>query len=267
MGVVVGFLSLKGGVGKTTLATSISSSLAAEGKQVLLVDANYSAPNVGIHMDLLCPGKTIHDVLAGSRLSSAVYSQYGVDVVPGNFLYNREVNPLKLKTRLAHARSAYDYIILDSAPTLNEELFSVLYASDELFLVSTPDHPTLSCTLKLARLAQHRNQRLSGIIVNRVSDPSYQLTMSDMQESTGVPVVLWVPEDRQVGRALSSRVPVPLFAKHSSFSQEVQKLSNSLLGVKERTSFFRKLFSSSQNKLEDNRESLREHFYTSIFSD
>lgn len=263
---VIGLASLKGGVGKTTIAASLASSLASQGKKVLVVDANYSAPNLGLHMDLICPGETIHDVLHGGKISAATYSQYGVDLIPGNFLYNREVNPLKLRSRLNHVRKSYDFVILDSAPSLNDELFSVLYAADELFLISTPDYPTLSCAIKLARITKSRNQKISGIIVNRIVDTNYQLSLSEIQESTGIPVVVLLPEDKSVLRALSQRIPVSLFAARSKFSRELSKLTDSLVGNEEERPFFQRVFSKDLSPVEVNREVLREHFYTSIFS-
>ena len=82
MGKVIGIISIKGGVGKTTLSASVASELVHNyGKKVLLVDANYSAPNLGLHMDIVKPDKTIHDVLAGrERIWGAIHKKFGVDV-------------------------------------------------------------------------------------------------------------------------------------------------------------------------------------------
>ena len=51
---VIGIIAIKGGVGKTTIAASLASNLVNEyHKKVLLVDANFSAPNLGLHMDII----------------------------------------------------------------------------------------------------------------------------------------------------------------------------------------------------------------------
>jgi len=102
MGGTIGLIALKGGVGKTTISAALGTNLANKyNKKVLLVDANFSAPNLGLHMNIISPKKTIHDVLNGERVSNAIHSQYGVDVIPGNFLYEKTINPLRLKQKLA----------------------------------------------------------------------------------------------------------------------------------------------------------------------
>ena len=102
-----------------------------------------SAPNLGIHMNIISSEKSIHNVLAGEKISSAIQEKYGVDVIPGNFLYKKEIDPLKLKTKLAYAKRNYDYVILDASPSLNNEVLSTILASDSLFVISTPDYATL----------------------------------------------------------------------------------------------------------------------------
>lgn len=266
MGKIIGLISIKGGVGKTTLSAALAADLAHNlGKKVLLVDTNYSAPNLGIHMDIISPGKTIHDVLAGgNKVSDAIHKKHGVDVVPGNFLFKRNYNVLKLRNKLASVRKKYDFIILDTSPSMNDELLSSILASDALFVVSTPDYPTLSCSMKAARLAKQRNKPIEGIILNRVRN-KYEVGLEEIQESVGIPVVAKVRDDDIVQMALHERVPAPLFAKRTAFSKEVRRLSRALLGHRERLSILNWFMGGEFRKEQVNREVLRQNFYTRVF--
>ena len=266
MGKVIGLISIKGGVGKTTLSAALATNLAKNyGKKVLLVDTNYSAPNLGIHMNIISPKKTIHNVLDGAKLSDAIHEKYGVDVVPGNFLHGRKISPLKLKNKLATARKKYDFIILDASPSLNEEVLSTILASDQLFVVTTPDYPTLSCSMKAAKLAKQNKSPIAGIIVNRSRGKRREVSISEIQESTGIPVVAKIKEDDIVNLALYERIPAPVFSKDNSFCREIDRLSSALVGQKEKRSLLDKMFFLDLKKEEVNREVLRKGFYSRSF--
>ncbi len=266
MAKTLGFVSLKGGVGKTTISVAVATHLAnTYHKKVLLIDANFSAPNLGLHMNIVSPNRTIHDVLSGDSVSSAIHNQYGVDVIPGNFLHSREINPMLLKDKISHLKNNYDFVVLDSSPSLNEEMLSTIVASDHIFAVSTPDYPTLSCTLRAAQLAKQRHRPISGIIVNQ-SHGSYDVDLHEIQESTGIPVVAKIKYDDIQHMALAERVPAPLFASGTKFVSEVDRFCRALLGLPEYRSKFMSFFHNNDEKLERvNRAVMSKEFYTGIF--
>ncbi len=261
----IGLISIKGGVGKTTLSAALASDLVKRHEaRVLLVDANYSAPNLGLHMNILAPKKSVHDVLAGGEnMKEAIHSRYGVDVIPGSFLFKRSYNPLKLRNKIASLKKNYDFVIIDSSPNLNDELLSTMVASDILFVVSTADYPTLSCSMKAAREAKLRGKPITGIILNKVRG-KYEISLDEVQDSLGIPVVAKIKEDDIVHMALHERVPAPVFSRDAAFSREVGRLSDSIVGKKENNSL-RKFFGLDLKKEQVNREVLRQSFYSSIF--
>lgn len=265
MAKTLGFISLKGGVGKTTMSAAVATHLAnSYHKRVLLIDANFSAPNLGLHMDIVSPQKTIHDVLNGDPISSAIHLQYGVDVIPGNFLNNKELNPMLLKDRIGHIKKDYDFVILDSSPSLNDEMLATIIASDHIFAVSTPDYPTLSCTIRAAQLAKSRHRPIAGIIVNQ-SHGHYDVNIDEIQESTGIPVVAKVKYDDIQHMALHERVPAPLFAGRTAFTIEVDKFCRAILGLPEKSSWLANLFSKDAKLERVNRALMSKTFYKGIF--
>ena len=266
MGKTLGFISLKGGVGKTTISAAVATHLAnSYHKKILLIDANLSAPNLGLHMDIVSPQKTIHDVLNGDSVSSAIHLQYGVDVIPGNFLNNKEVNPMLLKDKIAHLKKDYDFVVLDSSPSLNEEMLATIIASDHLFAVSTPDYPTLSCTIRASQLAKQRHRPIEGIIINQ-SRGHYDVNLEEIQESTGIPIVAKIKYDEIQHMALSERVPAVLFAGRTPLTSEIDRFCRAVLGLPERKSWFGSLFNRKDEKLERvNRAVMAKSFYKGVF--
>ena len=157
MGKTIGILSLKGGVGKTSSVIALGSAIADFNKKVLLLDANFSAPNLGLSLNIIDPPTTIHHVLSRTaNITNSVYSCGNFDVIPASIFYNSKINFLKLKDKIKTLKKKYDIILIDSSPALNEETLATMIASDEILVVTTPDIPTLSTTLKAVKLAKQR---------------------------------------------------------------------------------------------------------------
>lgn len=256
---IISFISVKGGVGKTTLALETAASLANDfEKKVLVIDANFSAPNLALHLGIK-PEQTIHDVLAGRlSLSNAVYEIHGFDFIPASFSYKGDADLINLKKALAQAKDKYDFIILDAAPNYRE-MIPVVAASDKLFVVTTPDHVTLHTSIKAANVAKAKKTPITGIIINKVKNPAYEMTLKEVEEFLDVPVVARIHDDKGMVEAMFFRKPITIHNKHNPVSKEIRRFASSLCGMPEKGFF--DFLTSAFKKERINREVLRQKFY------
>lgn len=262
MAVNIGVLSIKGGVGKTTATANLGTALAELGQKVLIVDANFTAPNLGIHFGILNPKTSLKDVLHDKKpLFDAIVShKKNLDVLPMTSL-NEKIKPNKLQQKLKYAQKLYDYILIDSSPNLNEEMQATMLASDKLFVVSTPDYPTLYCTLHAIQRAKEKKVPITGLILNRTRNKSWELSINDMEDATQVPVLAIIPDEIKVLEALANTNPVVEYTPSIEASVEYKKLASAIVGVeykdKRLKSIMKKLISESKH--EANRRALWKH--------
>lgn len=231
-GKIIGIISIKGGVGKTSSVSNLGAALASEfGKKVLVIDANFSAPNLGLHLGLIDPETTLHDVLLDkAEVNEAIYEhESGFHFIPGAYI-SRQINPFKLKDKIKHLKDYYDMILIDSSPNLNEEILSTMIASDELLVVTSPDYPTLSTTLRAVRLAKQKRTPITGLILNRVRNKKFELNIKDIEEAAGIPILSVLPEDIRVPESIANTTPVALHRPKANASVEYKKLAACLIG-------------------------------------
>ncbi|MBT4540356.1 AAA family ATPase [Candidatus Woesearchaeota archaeon] len=229
---IIGVISIKGGVGKTTAVTNLANVLSNEfDKKVLVVDANFSAPTLALYLGLKEYDFSLHDVLNDKiPVSDAILKHnLGFDVIPSS-LVPKKINPYDLKEKLEHLKEYYDIILLDSSPNLNEEILATMVASDELFVVSTPDHPTLKSTINAVNVAQKKKTPITGIILNRVRNKNFEVNLNDIELATSVPVLAVLPEDVKVLEALSRSIPVSNYYPKRDLSIEYKKLGGCIVG-------------------------------------
>jgi len=229
----IGIISIKGGVGKTSAVSAIGNSLANDfGKKVLLVDANFSAPNLGLQLGIYNPEVTLQHLLDDKAdLKTAIHETgYGFDVIVGAQVY-KKLNPFKLGEKLREAQKKYDVILIDSSPNMNEEILATMIASDELLVVTTPDHVTLSSTLQAIKTAKQKRTPITGIVVNKVFNKKFEVNVEDIEALTGVNVLAVLPHELDVLRALSNSMPSTM-NKYAETTREYRKLAGCLIGEK-----------------------------------
>jgi septum site-determining protein MinD len=264
MGTSIGMVSLKGGVGKTSSTLSLGKAIADLGKKVLLVDANFSAPNLGMHLNLIDPEVTLHHVMGRrDNIMNAIKKVGNLDVLPSSLFPEININPLKLKEILKPIKKQYDFILIDSSPSFNDESLSTMLASDEIFIVSTPDHPTLSTTIKTIRTAKKRGINISGIILNKVHGKDFEISPLDVEKTAEIPIMAVIPHDVDFLKAVYNFHPFIEYSPNSMAGKEYRRLAEVLTGEKsKRFISFVDLFRSFP-KLQDVN---REIYYESVFS-
>ncbi|MCW8965240.1 MAG: AAA family ATPase [Candidatus Pacearchaeota archaeon] len=233
MGKTIGILSLKGGVGKTSTVVALGGAFAKLGKKVLLIDGNLSAPNLGIHLNLINPKHTLQEVLKDKKHAKDAIQNLGeIDILPASIFGREKVNPLKLKDRIKLLKKKYDIILIDSSPSLNEETLAVMLASDSLLIVTTPDLPTLSTTIKAAKLAKNRGDPIIGLIINKAHNKSFELTPKEIEDTAEIPVMAIIPHDLNILKSLSQFKPSTLYKPRTKASKEYKKLASTIIGEK-----------------------------------
>ncbi len=266
MGKSIGILSLKGGVGKTSAVLSLGAAIASLGQRVLLIDGNFSAPNIGVYLNIIEPEVTIHHVLnSDQNIEDAILAldEFNFDIIPASIFYRSKINPFKLKEKMRLLKDRYDVILIDSSPALNEETLAVMLASDEIFIVTTPDYPTLSMTLKAIKDAKARGIRIDGLILNKVYKKPFELSIDDIEKTVEVPVLAVVPHDVNVMKSVSEFTPAFSYDRNSEGSKEYRKLAGVIIGKRYQPNFFEKVLGFVPKRQDVNREL----FYESMFKD
>lgn len=263
MGKVIGVISIKGGVGKTTTVVNLGAAFAnVLGKKTLIVDANFTAPNLGLHIGLVTPDDTLHDVLnKSSEVADAIYeSEYGFDILPGKLQGEQSIDYNNLKKHIDDIRDDYDVVLLDSSPNLNNEILATMIAADELLVVTTPDYPTLSTTLHAVKVAKDQDTPITGLVLNRVLNKKFELTIDDIEDASDTPVLSVLPFDVSIVEALSKTMPAIENSPKRDAVVEYSKLAAAIIGERYSDNRIfnkiRSLFSRTPSKTALNRELL-----------
>lgn len=257
---ILTFANNKGGQGKTTSALGVAHRLAALGHSVLFIDADPQAnatltlgtdPARGHLGDALLDasdGRPSAHTLA--TLSQRPQPARSLAVVAANRLMGQQEKIFGtqadyiffFKRQLAGLASQYDYVVLDTPPSLGPLTLSALAASHAVFVPMVPDlfgSAGMAALLEMVeRIRQNFNERLrvGGIFFTKYA-PTYRRALhrqyaGDLQEDQGLAGLVLtqtIRENIALAEAQSMQQPVYDYAPSSSGAADYAALTDEIL--------------------------------------
>lgn len=225
----------KGGVGKTTTAINLGAAMNYFGKNVLIVDANLSTPNIGIHLGSPeVPINLNHVMSDNAGVFEAIYEHdSGMKILPSSLSINDldKIKPSKLKNFKNDFKEVSDIVIIDSAAGLNEEAKSAIEMADELVIVTNADMLAITDALKAIKVAEKMKKDIRGVIVTKVKKDKIEMTPDLVKNMLEVPILGMIPEDDYVRHSLNSKDAVVHVYPKSRSARAYKEIAAKMLEV------------------------------------
>jgi len=176
---VITVTSGKGGVGKSNFTLNYALALAESGKKVVILDADVGFANIDVLMGVK-PKKTLAELI---RREATVWDilepgPNGLEFIAGGSGF-RDLLSLKAEQfdyvveQLSALQGYADYVLIDTGAGLNEQTLSLLLASDEVFVVLTPEPTSITDAYALIKMVVNRDSNTKlRLVINRAQNAS-----------------------------------------------------------------------------------------------
>ena len=187
--------AIKGGTGKSTTAAALAQAAAFSRKKVLAIDLD-PAGNLSMMLcaDLNTGGS--YDLLHGTDPEQLIQkTEQGVDVIPASTNLATEISKagsaFRLQAALEPIRKRYQYVFIDTPPTMGELVYNALQASTGLIIPLEADTSSVQGLYRICDVADgirktNPDLKIAGVILTRYdSRPKLNRYLRDSIEAAG----------------------------------------------------------------------------------
>lgn len=216
MGECIAVLSGKGGTGKTSVCAAVCTAMARDGFKVLAIDCDVGLQNLDISLGMSDSGAlSFLDVCSGGYdLSQAAvhpcYARLHFLTAPAN----RSAESVDLDAfgqMIAEARKRFDYIFLDAPAGIDAGFQLAARFAQRIVVVTLADPAAVRDAARTGQVLELMGKRDVRVVVNRVNRKIFStmsVTVDDVMDNTGLPLLGVVPEDPNVTLAAAFGHPL-----------------------------------------------------------
>jgi pilus assembly protein CpaE len=243
-GRVVCVIGSRGGVGTSTVATNLSTSVqqASQQESVALVDLDMHGGELGLFLDLHASqglkqlSKDISRLDETIIRSSLAQHSSGLHLLASGYEGFDEVAPTTGSTMrvIGLLRSMHRHVFLDCGHILGPAVKEALDCSDQIIVVTTLSLPAIRRTKRLLdvlRMAQYPSGKIVGV-VNRYNNDQKDL-LAETESLLGMPMAGLIPNDYgTASEALDHGKPLTIMASRTTIGQWYLRGTDQLISAK-----------------------------------
>jgi flagellar biosynthesis protein FlhG len=174
---VISVTSGKGGVGKSNVVSNLAMALSAQGKQVLIIDADLGLGNLDVLLGL-SPEYNLNNVFNGEKSISEIIIEgpAGIKVIPAGSGVQEvtslsQHDRLKLLDELDMLEEKFDIMIVDTEAGISENVTYFTAAAQEIIVVVSPEPTSITDVYALIKLLATRySEHHFKVLVNMAKD-------------------------------------------------------------------------------------------------
>ncbi len=241
VGELMAVLSGKGGTGKTSVCAGIATALAASGRRVLCIDCDVGLRNLDISLGLSdAPSLSFLEVCRGDypltqATSHPQYPSLSFLTAPMNCSID-SIDPDAFAQMVFEARKVYDYILLDAPAGVDAGFRLTAAFADRCILVTGPGPAAVRDAARTGELLELMGRSNVRLIVNRVDKKmvsAMAVTIDDVMDTAGLPLLGVIPEDLNVTLAAAMNRPLLNYKPRCGFSKACRRIANRIQGLPE----------------------------------
>ena len=237
MAEVIAIVSGKGGTGKTSLCAGLAQALAAGGRTVLCIDCDVGLRNLDIALGISHLGALSFQEAVDYGVENAAehpdFRSLSFLTAPMNCPVD-DIDTEEFGTLLARARERFEYILLDAPAGIEAGFRLAARYADRVLVVTGADPASIRDAACAGQRLHEMGKRNVRIIVNRIDPKTVRamgLTVDDIMDRAGLPLLGIVPEDPQVVLAAAFEKPLLLQTKKGA-AAACRRIAQRIQGMK-----------------------------------